>query len=150
MSLTRHLERQRIALTQLIDILKLEQNELTQNEVDGQKLIELSKQKNAVIENLNVLENQRSAGQKNLGYGEDSEGARSAAKDADCENQWDQLLEMASQAKQMNAVISSIIKMRMEQNQKMVSFLQEVSGGVIYGRDGKSKNKKLGGVSAKA
>lgn len=150
MSLARHLEVQIRALTGFVELLEEEQAALSSSTIDGNVIQQIAVKKQDMLGRLESLESQRAKGQMMLGYPEGMTGAAKAAMDAKCNIIWDQIINMAFRAKQLNEINGSLVKIRLEQTQKLVNFLHNAAGGPLYGPDGKSRTKGLGGVSTLA
>jgi flagellar biosynthesis protein FlgN len=150
MSLARHLETSHQALQDFISLLEDEQKALSTSDMDGSEIENVSIRKIAMLKRLESLEQVRAKGQSMLGYPQGIDGAKKAAKDAQCLHTWDDILKLAYRAKQLNEINGTLIKMRMDQTGKMIDFLMKSTGDSLYGPDGKSKLKGLRGISTSA
>lgn len=138
MSLTKHLEVQLQAIVQLVDLLELERRALAQARVDGEKLRELAAGKQAALHKLEQLEAIRYRAQLKLGYGSGRQGALKAAADADCLAEWRRMKALALKARQLNGANGEALDQRMACNQRIVNFLNTLTGDKLYGPDGRT------------
>ncbi|MGC3874857.1 flagella synthesis protein FlgN [Halomonas sp. GXIMD04776] len=150
MSLAQHIARQRKHLEALIALLEAEQESLSSAQVDGQRLSEQARHKQALIQQLERLETQRLGAQRKLGYGEGRQGAETAAADANCLEAWIAFRERALHAKQLNQFNGLLIGARLNQNQRILDFLRNAAGQALYGPDGQSRVGSLGSVASSA
>lgn len=150
MSLVQHLDRQRSHLEAFIALLEAERDTLSEGQIDGPRLAEQAKQKQAHIVRLEALETQRLSAQRKLGYGEGARGAETAAIDADCLENWLEFRERALHAKQLNQLNGVLVGSRLAQNQRILDFLNSVAGKALYGPDGQSRRQGFGGVASQA
>jgi flagella synthesis protein FlgN len=88
--------------------------------------------------------------QKMMKYADGSEGARQAAKDGSCSELWDAILVLTERAKNLNELNGMQLNMHIDQNRRLMDFINKASGTPLYGRDGKSQRKSLGAISTKA
>ncbi|MNZ79822.1 FlgN protein [compost metagenome] len=150
MSLAKHLARQSASVARFIQLLEAEAQQLSAGRVDGQRLSTLASDKQALLDEIEQLETQRQYAQRRLGYGEDRAGATRAAEDAGCLATWQQLLEQAVRAQQLNRLNGASIRNRLEHNQRMLNFLHEAAGKGLYGPDGQARRGSLGGIDSRA
>lgn len=150
MSLAKHLEIFQESLVQFVTLLEEEQWALASSAVDGKVIADIASRKGEMLVNINKLDDVRQKVQKKIGYPDGREGARLAAKDGGCSDLWDAILILSDRAKNLNELNGIQVNMRLEQNRKLVDFFNKASGGPLYGRDGKSKMKRLGGISTRA
>ncbi|MCM2319500.1 MAG: flagellar protein FlgN [Pseudomonas sp.] len=150
MSLDKHLARQSATVAQFIQLLEGEALLLAAGTVDGPRLSELAARKQAVLDEIERMESQRQYAQSRLGYGDDHQGAERAATDAGCLATWQQLLEQASRAQQLNRLNGESIRNRLEYNQRMLNFLHEAAGQGLYGSDGQARRGSLGSIASRA
>ncbi|SHF11725.1 flagella synthesis protein FlgN [Modicisalibacter ilicicola DSM 19980] len=148
MSLAQHIARQREHLEAFITVLEAERESLSAGQVDGQRLSEQARQKQAQVTQLERLETQRLSAQRRLGYGEGRQGAETAARDAGCLDAWLEFRQRALHARQLNQLNGLLIGSRLAQNQKILDFLRNAAGQALYGPDGQSRLGSLGGVSS--
>lgn len=139
MSLGKHLALQQQAIEQLVQLLEQERLALAQAKVDGERLQELTASKQAALFRLEQLEAIRSGAQLKLGYGAGRKGALKAAADADCLEIWREVQGAARRARQLNTANGEALGMRMACNQRIVGFLNSVSGNKLYGPDGRAQ-----------
>lgn len=150
MSLAKHLETSKEVITEFVALLEEEQRVLASSQIDGQAIVDLANRKNAIVERLRQLEQVRNLVQQRKGYPDGLPGARQAAKDDGCSALWDEILVLSTRAKNLNELNGMQVSMHMEQNRKRLAFLNKASDAQIYGRDGKSQRKRLGGISTRA
>lgn len=150
MSLAKHLLTQQNALKEFIELLEQEQRVISTAEIDGQRLVEIAERKGLVLQDIERLEITRTRAQARLGYPDGRVGAERAAQDAHCSDIWQTLLDLMERSQLLNEVNGRIIKMRMEQNQRILNFLSEAAGQSLYGPNGQARRKSLSGLSSKA
>lgn len=150
MSLAKHLEIQHRALQDFVDLLEREQRLLAEADVDGQQLLEVADGKRSVLGEIERLETLRTRAQGKLGYPEGRSGAEQAARDAGYLAAWQQLHDTAQRAQTLNQLNGEVVRMRLEQNQRILNFLNEAAGKPLYGPNGQSRRHGLGGVSSSA
>jgi len=150
MSLAKHLARQSTCVAQFILLLEDEARLLAAGKVDGSQLSELAARKQALLGDIAQMESQRQYAQSRLGYGDDRNGAERAATDAGCLATWQQLLEQARRAQQLNQLNGETIRTRLAHNQRMLNFLHEAAGKGLYGPDGQARRGSLGNLASKA
>jgi len=150
MSLAKHLARQSATVAQLIQLLETEVQVLAEGKVDGQRLNQLAVDKQALLSEIEQLETQRQYAQGRLGYGSGHQGAARAAADAGCLATWQQLLEQAGRAQQLNRLSGETIRKRLEHNQRMLNFLHEAAGKSLYGPDGQARRGSLCNIDSRA
>lgn len=150
MSLAQHIARQRSHLETFIALLEAERDNLSAGHIDGQRLTEQAREKQAHITQLERLETQRLTAQRKLGYGEGRRGAETAARDASCLDAWLEFRERALHAKQLNQLNGVLVGSRMAQNQRILDFLNAAAGQALYGPDGQSRRRGFGGVASRA
>ncbi len=150
MSLAKHLERQCACLQAFIQLLESESQLLAAGSIDGPQLTELASRKQPLLNSLESLELQRQHAQRRLGYADGHAGAERAATDAGCLATWQQLLEQAGRAQQLNQLNGETIRTRLAHNQRMLNFLHEAAGKGLYGPDGQARRGSLGNLASKA
>lgn len=150
MSLSGFLQQEKALLISFVDLLEREREILGAAKLNGESVIDISAQKQTVVDKLNTMENQRVSIQKKLGYSEGLKGARQAAKDAGCPDLWDDIVNIAYRAKQLNQSNGEFIRLRMEQNQRVVNFLRDANLDSVYGPDGKTRRKTSSGINSMA
>lgn len=150
MSLAQHLEHEQQHLDAFIALLEAERASLSEGEVDGESLASQAQQKQQHMERLETLETQRRNVLQKLGYGQGRQGAEAAARDAHCLETWHAFLGRALHAKQLNQLNGVLIGSRMNQNQRILDFLNNAAGKALYGPNGQSRRRGFGGVTSKA
>ena len=150
MSLAQHLEREQQHLDAFIALLEAERISLFESEVKGACVAAQAQQKQQHMERLEALETQRRNVLKKLGYGQGRQGAEAAARDAHCLEAWHSFLSRALHAKQLNQLNGVLIGSRMNQNQRILDFLNNAAGKVLYGPNGQSRRRGFGGVASQA
>lgn len=75
MSLARLLTDQKTRLSKLIALMEHEQSLLTQGNIDGNRLVQLAEDKQALLSELDDMESLRHSVQQRLGYADSPEGA---------------------------------------------------------------------------
>lgn len=136
MSLQRLLADQRQRVDALIALLEQEQRALAAEQVDGERIVELARAKQAVLEPLGRTETRRQAVQQHLGYGAGLDGALEAAREAGCEADWLALQERAAHAARLNALGGQLLQIRMRGNQRILDFIRELAEKTPYNADG--------------
>lgn len=150
MSLSNFLSREKTLLLSFVDLLEQERDIMSAASLNGESVISISAKKQTVVDKLNHMENQRVGIQKKLGYKEGLAGARQAAQDAGCAELWDEIVNIAYRAKQLNESNGEFVRLRMEQNQKVVNFLRDATLDSVYGPDGKTRHKGSSGINSMA
>ncbi len=150
MSLAKHLATQQHVLRECIRLMEHEQRLISTATIDGQQLTKISERKREVLAEIERLEAIRMRAQHRLGYPEGRAGAEKAARDARCSDAWQTLIDLAERAKQLNELNGQTIRMRMEQNQRILNFLSEAAGQSLYGPNGQARRRSLIGLSSKA
>lgn len=150
MSLAKHLETQQHAVREFVELLEREQRLLAEADVDGQQLIEVADGKRRVLAEIERLDGIRSGAQRRLGYADGASGAEQAARDAQCLDAWLALRDLAERAQTLNQLNGDVIRLRMEQNQRILNFLNEAAGKPLYGPNGQARRQGIGGVSSSA
>jgi flagellar biosynthesis/type III secretory pathway chaperone len=150
MSLAQHLGTQHKALADFVSLLEEEQSELAKSAINGEIISDIARRKTLLVELIESLETKRRRGQSVLGYPIGIEGARKAAADGGCTELWDTIINLSHRARSLNEINGEQVRMRLDQTSRQIDFVNRAAGGVLYGRDGKSKIKSLGGISTKA
>jgi flagella synthesis protein FlgN len=150
MSLAQHLGVQYNALRDFVALLEEEQQELSRSAINGELIGDIARRKTLMVEQIESLETKRRRGQSVLGYPDGIDGARKAAADGGCTAQWDAIITLSHRARMLNEINGEQVRMRLDQNSRQVDFVTKASGGLLYGPDGKSKMRSLGGISTKA
>lgn len=139
MSLRQHLTAQVERLEQLNALLEQEQKLLGDGKIDGEKLQQLAARKQTLQQAIEANETKRRAAQQKLGFSNDAAGAKEAAKQADCADIWQQLLERTQRIAQLNDLNGELIQHRLHHNQQMLNILRDAAGSggtAMYGADG--------------
>lgn len=139
MSLAAHLQRHGERLDELVDLLERERTLLADGEVDGTELGRLAERKQACLAALDDFERRRREVQRRLGYRDDREGDRRAARQAGCADLWATLQATAQRAADLNRTNGVLIGVRMESNQRLLNGLREWAGRGLYGPDGQAR-----------
>ena len=139
MSLAVHLRRHRERLDELVTLLEQERAHLAAGPVDGTELGRLAERKQACLTALNEFEQRRREVQRRLGYRDDHEGDRRAARQAGCADLWAAILTTAHRAADLNRTNGVLIGVRMESNQRLLNGLREWAGRGLYGPDGQAR-----------
>lgn len=126
----------------LIELMKQEQQLLVAADADG--LAEITPRKNALLQALAELSAQRHAALAAAGC----EGAESGMEpwlavggNAEARAQWEALLELAREAKELNRVNGMLINKQLAHNQGVLNALRMPAGadaGGVYGASGQA------------
>ncbi|HDZ47875.1 hypothetical protein LCGC14_0150960 [marine sediment metagenome] len=149
MSLANLLTNQQQRLDALTSLLASEQNLLTKGDVDGDALAQVAIKKQALLEELERIESVRRSVQKRLGYADGAKGARSAAQDAGCQTDWENLLEKSERAARMNELTGQMLSVRMKHNQAMLDYIRQIAEKTLYKPDGRN-SAQPGRINASA
>jgi flagella synthesis protein FlgN len=125
--LARHLQRQQVAAQRLLTLLDQERLALAGPKISGERLTELSIAKQAILENLEQLETTRRRAQRSLGHAPDPHGAMQLARDQGCLPAWTHLQDLAGRAQQLNQLNGNSLRVRQQQNQRILNYLTEAS-----------------------
>ena len=127
---------------QLIELMKQEQALLVAADADG--LVELTPRKNTLLQELADLSSQRHAALVAAGC----EGAEAGMEpwlavggNEDARAQWEALLELARQAKELNRVNGMLINKQLAHNQGVLNALRTPAGAQstgVYGASGQT------------
>lgn len=139
MGLSRLLTDQITRLDQLISLMENERLILTQGDIDGNRLVELADEKQALLEKLDETEALRRSVQQRLGYDDSANGARQAALDAGCRKDWQALLEKSERVAHLNELSGEMLSLRMNHNQKMLNYIRQAAEKTLYKPDGRNK-----------
>lgn len=126
MSLSRLLQTQTSRLGELLHLLTHEQELLLAGQADGKALEQAAHAKQSLLDALDAAEKGRLSIQGRLGYSTDPEGARQAAEDADCLEEWQTMLELARQTARQNQRNGYLINARVQHNRQMLHHLQSI------------------------
>ncbi|PXX96474.1 flagella synthesis protein FlgN [Halomonas sp. LBP4] len=144
MSLARLLNDQQGRLAALVTLLEEELEALTAGQIDGSRLERIATEKQALLAELEGMEQLRRQVQRRLGYRDGHEGARAAARDADCLAGWEATLGATERADRLNRLAGQLLGMRLAHNQRMLDFIHEVSEKTLYdprGRTGRQPGR---------
>lgn len=139
MSLGKLLEQQQQRLHNVIELLGQERVLLSEANIESDELAELAKRKQALLKTLEESETLRQGVQRRLGYAEGAEGARQAAADAGCAEQWAEMLETTREAQRLNTLIGELVRLRMEQNTRLLDAIHQAAEKTTYGASGRVK-----------
>lgn len=147
------------SMAQLIDVqiqhldalrvlLEKESDEL-QGAANGETLEQLAEAKQRHLAELDRLETCRRQAQIQLGCSDDTAGAEQAADATDCLPQWQQLVQRARLAGDLNTLNGELIRQRMAHNSLVLDTLRTLAGNPLYGTDGQS-GRRGNSLSVKA
>ena len=131
----------------LLQLLKQEQATLIEATIDG--LTELTRVKATHIHELGVLAKQRYAALASAGFEANEGGMRKWADTqpghSNAHMLWDGLLELATEAKELNRINGMLVARHLLRNQTELNILQgKPQNGNFYGPDGQSTGKGMG------
>lgn len=138
MSLATLLETQRNGLQRLSALLEEECEALAAGQIDGELLQRLAADKQALLTQLEHSEQQRRALQTAGGYDEGDAGARQAAREAGCLDDWDAVRTASERAARRNELAGSMLWMRLKQNQRMLDLIHTLSEKTLYDTQGRT------------
>lgn len=125
------------AVRAFVELLQQEQRLLTENQ--SEPLLALAEQKSLQAINLNRLGDQRISALRQLVPEVTNEAIESwlTTNSAEGHAKWQQIRELAEQARQLNRVNGELIQMKMRHNQQtLVTLTQAVHKADLYGPDG--------------
>ncbi|NIC04336.1 flagella synthesis protein FlgN [Billgrantia bachuensis] len=137
MSLAKLLQEQQQRLGGVIELLQQERAVLTNAEIDGSVLGKIAGHKQTLLAKLEASETLRQGVQQRLGYASGAEGARQAAADAGCESAWSHTLELTREAQRLNALNGKLVKLRMEQNTRLLEYIHQAAEKTVYRASGR-------------
>lgn len=126
----------------LIELMKQEQTLLVAADADG--LAELTPRKNSLLQELAALSSQRHAALLAAGCEGSEAGMEpwlAVGGNAEARGQWEALLELARQAKELNRVNGMLINKQLAHNQGVLNALRMPAGldaGGVYGSSGQT------------
>ena len=127
-------------LTQFVELLRREQESLTQGVADD--LPQLADQKNGLVIQLNRLSAQRAAFLETRGLTADRAGIDvwcAQAQDPEATEAWRKVLQLAAEARELNRVNGELIQIRMQFTTKALEALGGAKNSLeLYGPDGQS------------
>ena len=138
MSLARLLSEQRGRLATLTQLLEQELQQLATSQVDGEALVLVARRKQALLNEMERQETLRRQVQSRLGYVEGPKGARAAAEDADCLQEWEACLSATERTARLNDLVGELMQMRASHNQKMLDFIHQISDKTLYDPSGRT------------
>ncbi|SEL74854.1 flagella synthesis protein FlgN [Halomonas daqiaonensis] len=138
MSLDRLLEEQQSRLGALTRLLENEQEQLLGGTINGAHLEEIAQEKSRLLLSLEETESRRARVQSRLGYATGGDGARQAADDAGCLEQWQATLEMAAHTARLNDRNGRLVSLRMSHNQQMLNYIHHIAEKSVYAPDGRT------------
>jgi flagella synthesis protein FlgN len=131
-------------VSRFVDLLKNEQGMLTRGDVDG--LAPIIQKKNTVANELTLLAKQRNAllAAQRLGPDRGGVDAWCAAHPASTKVSvaWSRILNLATEARELNRVNGELIKIRMQHNTQALESLLGASQSLdLYGPDGQAASR---------
>jgi flagellar biosynthesis protein FlgN len=129
-------------LRSFLTLLEREQRALTNG--DAEALMPLADEKNRLTERLHSLGQQRAEWFVAHGYGGDHNaiGAwlQRTSQDGSTSGNWQQVLDLATRARTINEENGTLIRMRMQHNQRALAILLAASNrAALYGPDGQTR-----------
>lgn len=149
MGLSRLLSDQLQRLDELVLLLSDEQAQLTKGSIDGDALSAIALQKQALLVELERIEQLRRNVQAKLGYADGALGAKQAANDAGCLITWESLLEKSERVSRMNELTGQMLSLRMKHNQEMLDYIRQIAEKTLYKPNGRN-NAQPGRFNASA
>ncbi|HCR97113.1 MAG: flagella synthesis protein FlgN [Halomonas sp.] len=149
MSLAHLLSDQQQRIDELVALLSSEQTLLTQGDIDGKALADTAEGKQALLADIERIETLRRNVQKRLGYEDNANGARLAARDAGCQTAWETLLEKSERVARMNELTGQMLSVRMKHNQEMLDYIRQIAEKTLYKPDGRN-SAQSGRINASA
>ncbi|MGQ7288477.1 flagella synthesis protein FlgN [Vreelandella venusta] len=149
MGLSRLLSDQLQRLDELVQLLSDEQTQLTKGSIDGDALSAIALQKQALLVELERIEQLRRNVQAKLGYTDGALGAKQAANDADCLTTWESLLEKSERVSRMNELTGQMLSLRVKHNQEMLDYIRQIAEKTLYKPNGRN-NAQPGRFNASA
>ena len=129
-------------LASLVELMKQEQQYLVALDADG--LAELTPKKNTLVAGLAALSKQRHAALSAAGCAASEAGMEpwlAVAGNDTVRAQWEEMLGLAREAKELNRVNGMLISKQMAHNQGVLNALRTPTGaatGAIYGASGQT------------
>lgn len=149
MSLSRLLYEQQARMDQLIHLMEQEQKQLTQGDIDGNALATLAEEKQTLLTELDNKESLRRDIQQRLRYAPGHEGAKQAARDANCSNDWQSLVIKGERVARMNELTGQMLALRMKHNQQLLDYIRQIAEKTLYKPDGRN-SAQPGRINASA
>lgn len=138
MSLHRLLAEQQSRLGALTRLFEHEQEQLVVGMIDGPRLEKIAQEKSRLLLSLEETESNRARVQRRLGYATGGDGARQAAEDAGCLDQWQATLEMAAHTARLNDRNGRLVSLRMSHNQQMLDYIHRIAEKSVYSSEGRT------------
>lgn len=138
-TLTASLRQQEHELHQLEGALEMERELLCSGAPDGEGLLQAAEAKSAQLSKLKKIEEALDALQVSQGYDPGRNGRTEAATAAGCAELLERLRAKTSRVYWLNGANGEVLKQRMKLNEKILSFMREAQGAVIYGASGKTR-----------
>ena len=134
------IENEASLLNQFVGLLRREQTSLSQGAAE--ELPELAEQKNGLVIQLNDLSARRAAFLESHAFPTDRAGIDAwlaREKDQDAAAAWQNVLTLASEARELNRVNGELIQIRMQFTAKALEALSGAKNSLeLYGPDGQS------------
>ncbi|PMR77033.1 flagella synthesis protein FlgN [Billgrantia endophytica] len=137
MSLVRLLDEQQQRLKALVELLEQERSLLAAAEIDGKRLADIAEHKQTRLQKLEATETLRQSVQRRLGYADGPAGARQAALEAGCLDDWERTLERTREAHRLNTLNGELVTLRMGQNKRLLAFIHQAAEKTVYGASGR-------------
>lgn len=140
--LLRTLESEADAVSEFVRLLKLEQVALENGDIND--LVGFTQDKTTVSNELTALANQRNTALAGLGLASDRTGIEDWLKgrpsDIRGRNAWARIVELATEARNLNNLNGTLIQIRMQHNAQALAALQGASRTLnLYGPDGQTE-----------
>lgn len=138
------------AVQQFVDLLKLEQEELSHGKVDN--LPSLAEKKNLLALHLNDLSSKRNTSLAAQGFSADRSGIEAWCKSQPTNDNaskiWFRILSLAEEARELNRLNGVLIGMHMQHNAKALEvLLRNRSPLNLYGPDGQTQSPGNGRIN---
>src|SRR5690606_38315029 len=130
------LHQQRTRLTELLAVLRKEQDQLVARHDVDESMEPLVALKADIIAQLEKLEAERKSLLTQLGFEHDPTGSLAAAQAEGCLDQWLAIQDLSRQAAHHNEVNGSLIQLRMNHNSRLLEKLREIASQRLYDAQG--------------
>lgn len=130
------LHQQHTMLTELLALLRKEQDQLVARHDADESMEPLVARKAEIIAELETLESERKALLTQLGHEQDQAGSLAAAQAENCLDQWLAIQDLSRQAAHHNEVNGSLIQLRMNHNSRLLEKLREIASQRLYDAQG--------------
>lgn len=127
---------QELELRGLEDALNSERSLLCAKQPDGADLLAAAETKTSCLAQIKQIEAQINALQEALGYPGTREGRQAAAASAGCSDMLRRITDAAARVYRLNGVNGAVVRQRMSVNEKLLEFLRDAQGTVVYGASG--------------